>query len=50
MDGAKPFRDEKTKSLVLNPRVTVQKLQKPKKTYRETKNKTFLDKKDEELR
>ena len=45
-----PFRDEETKGFVLNPRVTVEKLQKPKKIYRETKNKTFLDKKDEEQR
>ena len=34
MDGAKPFIDEETKGIVLNPRVTVQKLDKPKKTLR----------------
>ena len=50
MENTKPFRDEETKAYVLNPRITIEKLQKPKKIYRETKNKTFLDKKDEELR
>ena len=34
MDGAKPFIDEETKGIVLNPRVTVEKLHKPKKTLR----------------
>ena len=47
-NGAKPFQDKETKDFVLNPRVTVRKLDKPKKIYRDTKNKTFLDKKDEE--